>query len=232
MHTKQIFITATDTEVGKTEVAAALAGMWKEQHKPVQVWKPVQTGVTVGAPDADSYRLKWGSGTEQEEKDIATYTFSQPLAPWIAAQHDKREIDFSSLIEEGKNRCENSEYLIVEGAGGLAVPITEQHLMSTLIQALSLPIIIVARAGLGTVNHTLLSIEHAKTLQIPILGVILNQSTPQEEERIIENKTMIETFANVPVIGILPHMKQEKDQTLHRNKWIKALQNQPKLLEL
>ncbi|NBI28527.1 dethiobiotin synthase [Chengkuizengella marina] len=229
MKSKGIFITATDTGVGKTEVAAALAAFIKNSRKfeNVQLWKPVQSGVTMGDPEADSYRLLHGSGLDQKEEDIATYTFYQPLAPWIAAEREGKKIDYMKLVSEGHKRRMNSDFLIVEGAGGLIVPITQDKTIANLVTELSLPILIVGRAGLGTVNHTCLTISYARKLGLEVKGVVLNGYEDEADPSIEENITMIENFTDVPVIGKLPWLNVNNEEginwELRRKKWIKTI---------
>ncbi|MDP5274962.1 dethiobiotin synthase [Chengkuizengella axinellae] len=230
MNNKGLFITATDTDVGKTEVAAALAAFIKSksEHENVNLWKPVQSGVIIGDPNADSYRLLHGSGLDQQEKDIATYTFPKPLAPWVAAKREGKEIDFSVLVEEGLKRLENSDFLITEGAGGLIVPIAENKTIADLASELKLPLIIVARAGLGTVNHTCLSISYARTMGLEVKGVILNGYLNGNDPALKENITMIENFGRVPVLGKLPWLDFENEQgidwTARRQQWMNLIE--------
>lgn len=208
-----IFVTGTDTDVGKTQVASGLAAALRltaSRHWPeIRLWKPVQSGVRMGSPDADSSRLLFGggSGYGQKEEDIASVTLPEPLAPWMAARRAGKEIDFERLAREGSDRLEDGCFWIVEGAGGLAVPLTERHLVADLAAALGLPLLIVARPGLGTVNHTLLTVDYARRQGLAMAGVILNGCRAGEERGITENAMMIETFSQVPVIGKLPWLE-------------------------
>jgi len=229
---KGIFITATDTDVGKTCIASGLAAALQRRWggspsssspvnqitiegsppskegaciREVRLWKPIQTGVRLGDPDSDSYRLKHGGGTGQNEEDLVTLTLPEPLAPWMAAERANCAIDFAALVEEGKRRLEPANrFLIVEGAGGLMVPITGDRLMSDLANELALPLVIVARPKLGTVNHTLLTVSYAQSCGIRVAGVIVNGCMEDEMQAISENVRMIETFGRVPVLGMLP----------------------------
>lgn len=232
---KGIFVTATDTEVGKTQVAAGLAWVARKKLSPheadgsggalhaeatdrrradrrseepqIRLWKPVQSGVgpEFGAPD--SLRLQMGSGIEQSEADIATYTFYDPLAPLMAARRAGTSIDYGFLLSEGLRRLDESDFLLVEGAGGLAVPLTERHMIADLARDLSLPLIVVARPGLGTVNHAVLTVAFARQTGIVVRGVIVNGVKDNEDSmRVAENLAMIEAFAGVPVLAVLPWM--------------------------
>jgi dethiobiotin synthetase len=218
MHLKGIFITATDTDVGKTFVAAGIAAALNRRlggqlvlgSKPkVSLWKPVQSGTHVGNPAADSYRLVMGSGLKQTEEETVSYTFAEPLAPWMAALREGAVIDFAALVREGLYRKRANDFVIVEGAGGLMVPLTEQHLMQNLAAALELPLLIIARPGLGTVNHTLLTIRAAQEQGLEVLGVILNGCSDLNAPWLKENVRMIETFGSIPVLGLLPWFEPE-----------------------
>ncbi|WP_199622403.1 dethiobiotin synthase [Paenibacillus alkalitolerans] len=209
-----LFVTGTDTEVGKTVVASVLAAaiarkLETETAGTVALWKPVQTGVEPGAADADSTRLVNGSGLPIAESETASHTFPDPVAPWMAAQRSGGRIVFNSLVDEGRSRMNACDFLMVEGAGGLAVPLTDRHLMSDLAAELKLPLLIVARPGLGTVNHTLLTAAYARSAGMDIAGVILNGYRDGQAAAMEENAMMIERFGNVPVVGKLPWIPGE-----------------------
>lgn len=200
---KGIFITGTDTGVGKTAVAAALARALSSKGVDVGVMKPVQSG-----DDNDAAILMEASGTGDAPYIVNQYTFEPPLAPSLAARMAGVEIE-PELI---KNTCKvimgRHDRTIVEGAGGIMVPLVERgeksYLISDLIVELGLPVIIVARAGLGTVNHTLLTIGHARDKGIDILGVIVNDypSNPSPSEE--NNPAMIAELSGIPVLAVLP----------------------------
>lgn len=205
MKTKGCFITGTDTGVGKTLVTAGLAAVLMERYgKRVHLWKPVQTGVRPDDAEADSVRLKRGSGSDQPAETIATYTLDEPLAPWMAAERAGVKLQFDRLLEEGRRRMAAADILLAEGAGGLLVPITDRETVLDLAAAIGLPLLVVARAGLGTVNHTLLTVSQARHRGVPVAGVILNGCEPGAEREAEENARMIEHFGRVRVLGILP----------------------------
>lgn len=219
MHRRGLFITGTDTGVGKTRVAAGMAAALRrlsaEGRFPateIRVWKPVQTGVlSAGDRDADSFRLAAEGGLAQNPRDIATLTYAEPLAPWMAARRAGETIDYAALLADGRRRMGDGDFLLVEGAGGLAVPITDTKLIAHLAADLGLPTLIVARAGLGTVNHTLLTVAMARHYGIRVAGIVLNGGTVHVEAdrlSVEENAEMIAAFGEVPVAGILPWMEQ------------------------
>ncbi|GAA3409798.1 dethiobiotin synthase [Paenibacillus hodogayensis] len=217
-----LFITGTDTGVGKTRVTAGIAAAlrlppaWPRAERfgalapsdAVGVWKPVQTGAaSPSAREADSWRLAEEGRLTQTAESIAGLTYPAPLAPWMAARRQGEVVDYAALLDDGKRRQAACGFLLVEGAGGLAVPLTATKLMAHLAADLDLPLLIVARAGLGTVNHTLLTAALARQYGLIVAGVVLNETVPgdAEPQRLEENAEMIEAFGDVPVIGKLPY---------------------------
>lgn len=206
---KGLFVTGTDTDVGKTWVTSALAAAINRRLRGVKqqklrLWKPVQSGVRMGEAQADSYRLVQGSGVGQQESDTVTITLEAPLAPWMAAKREGKTIDWKALVQEGHRRLQADGPLLIEGAGGLIVPLTERHLVADLAAALGLPVLIIARPKLGTVNHTLLTVEYARQRGLQVAGVIMNGYEDEHDPGLAENRRMIETFGQVRVWGMLP----------------------------
>ncbi|MBP1157518.1 MULTISPECIES: dethiobiotin synthase [unclassified Paenibacillus] len=205
-----LFVTGTDTDVGKTWVTGALAAAIhrrlgsEERKQKLRLWKPVQSGVRMGEAQADSYRLVHGSGLQQKESDTATITLEEPLAPWMAAERAGTPMDWDELVREGRQRLQADGPLLVEGAGGLIVPLTEHCLVADLAAVLNLPLLIVARPKLGTVNHTLLTVEYARQRGLRVAGVIMNGYEDELDPMLKENQRMIETFGQVRVWGMLP----------------------------
>ncbi len=176
------FVTGTDTDVGKTIVSALLTIGLDGTY-----WKPIQSGRDEeGLTDSDRLRAL-GCRVLPER-----FCLGQPLSPHLAARLDGVRIelgDFELPVVEGR--------LIVEGAGGLLVPINDRDLMTDLIRHLGLPVVVVARSGLGTINHTLLSIAELRRSGIPILGVILNGVRNEENRRAIEFYGGVSVIAEV-----------------------------------
>ncbi len=212
MMAKGIFITGTDTGVGKTVVAGGLACALKKEGIDVGVMKPVQTGCIetsegLLAPDADF--LISMSGVKDDIDLIAPYRFKEPLAPSVAAEIEGREIDIEKIISSYNKLTQIHNFIIIEGAGGVLVPILKEYLFIDLIKRLSVPIIIVARTGLGTINHTLLTVRYALEHGIRIIGIIFNH-TSNEEDGIAEktNPDIIKRLCNIPILGILPFINK------------------------
>jgi dethiobiotin synthetase len=203
-----LFVTATDTHVGKTIVTAAIAAVYQQRRPQSRcaVWKPVQTGTRIDDGQADGVRLLRGSGLVQTMAQTVSVHFDEPIAPWMAAERSGRAISFHDLVEQGHEKLRDYDAVFVEGAGGLVVPLTDRYVIKDVARALKLPLIIVARAVVGTVNHTLLTIQCAKQADIPICGVVINGVTEQGARIAEENQKMIERFGGVRVLALCPYV--------------------------
>lgn len=189
---KTIFITGTDTDIGKTFVSAALVKKWSCNY-----WKPIQTGLSCDSGDTSTVQelLRGGKDLPCRVNPAVEYQF--PLSPYrCSVLEGKKEVDIDSIRIPTK-LANASKPLIIEGAGGVFVPLTKELITTDLIKHLNVPVIVVARSGLGTLNHTLLTIEHLKMHDIQILGVILNGDLN------CDNKKCLEDFG-VKIIAQIP----------------------------
>lgn len=178
---KGLFITGTDTGVGKTLVAATLSLYLRNAGVDVGVMKPAETGLedtSVLGPDAEL--LRWASNSRDSEEEICPYRFSAPLAPSVAASKEQVRINYTDLVTQGKKLIDRHEFTIIEGAGGLMVPLAGGLLMADLARELGLPLLVVSRPNLGTINHTLLTLFAARAMEIPVAGYMINRM-PQEQ---------------------------------------------------
>jgi len=230
-----LFIAGTDKGVGKTLVASVLAPAVHRRignggDAKIMLWKPVQIGVTGPSPHSDSARLVFGSGLPLEPPDTFTYAFPEPVLPWMAAQREGARISFAQLVEDGLERLRTNDFTFVEGVGGLAVPLTDRHLMSDLAGALDLPLLIVARPGIGTVNHTLLTVSFARQAGLRPVGILFNGYREAQQQLMEENAIVIERFTGVPVVGRLPWMPGSpvtpKEWDLWRERWLAIVESQ------
>ncbi|MDO8607993.1 MAG: dethiobiotin synthase [Phaeospirillum sp.] len=177
---KGVFVTGTDTGVGKTLVSAWLARNWGAEY-----WKPIQTGATEDSDSATVERL-----APRIVIHPPSVVLQAPLSPHEAARRERIRIDLSALEPP---RTEHP--LVVEGAGGVMVPINELALMIDLMARLRLPVVVVTRSGLGTINHTLMTLEILRRRHVPVLGVVMNgQRNPA-------NRQAIEHFGGAPVLA-------------------------------
>jgi dethiobiotin synthetase len=223
---KGVFVTATDTGVGKTIVTGMLAkalgakpllgNAGKRGQAPgYDVWKPVQSGTSVDAQDSDGALLHRLSGLAGDASERVGATYLAPLAPWVSARREAKEVPYAQLVIQARRRLEE-RFCLIEGAGGLLVPLTESHTIADFAGDLQLPILIVARPGLGTVNHTLLTIEVARARGLRVLGVVINGVTAEHEEQAIsENVEMIERFGQVAVVGVVPWLTESEIEAGH-----------------
>jgi len=200
---KGIFVTGTDTGVGKTVVSAALAWTLKGSGKRVAAIKPVQTGTNSGGL-MDIEFVQTVIMTNYPLDEVCPYRFSQPLAPAVASRLAGEKINLKKINSAFHNLSSNHDVVIVEGAGGLLVPITDNYLMSDLACDLGLHLIIVTHPNLGTLNHTLLTTESAKHRGLKILGIVINKFPldPGIAER--TNPELILKMTGEPIVGILP----------------------------
>lgn len=178
------FVTGISTGIGKTVVSAILVEALKADY-----WKPVQSG-NLDFTDTDfikEYTIHHQTLHTEE------YLFSEPVSPHLAAKLENKDID----IQHIKLPIVNN-YLIVEGAGGLLVPLSQKYLIKDLIIKLQLPVILVSMSYLGSINHTLLTIEALKQHNIPIAGIIFNQDHNIESENYILNYTGIKLLGKIP----------------------------------
>lgn len=191
-----IFVTGTDTGVGKTVVAAALLSRVRRSPH-VRYWKPVQTGVEV---DDDTATVLALAGLPAERALHDGVRLPRPLSPHLSAALAGTSISLPSLLDLASQQ-QPSERWIVEGAGGVLVPLDERQLMIDFMAILGLPVVVASRTSLGTINHTLLTIEALRARAIAIAGVVL-VGPPNTD-----NRLAIETYGHVTVLGTLPWLE-------------------------
>jgi dethiobiotin synthetase len=210
---KGIFVTGTDTGVGKTIVAATLARLLKKRSINVAVMKPVTSGCREEGGrlvSDDAELLCYAAGISRSD-DVSPYCLREPLAPSEAAKMDGVRIDFS-VIKSAFNRLASSyDYVIVEGAGGIMVPLSGGLLVADLVRELCLPLLVVARPELGTINHTVLTCFAAQQMGLQVAGVVINgmPENPGMAEKSAPHQ--IGSLCGAPVLGIWPQ-RDEIDQ--------------------
>ena len=214
---KGIFITGTDTGVGKTVVAATLARLLRLRGVNVGVCKPV----TSGCPELngvlvseDGELLRWAAGSAAPMADTCPYLLREPLAPSVAAEIDRVQIDFSHIKAACERLAAVHDFIIVEGAGGLMVPLAGGLLVADLILHLDLPALVVTRPNLGTINHTLLTTFTARQLGIRVSGLIINNfpDRPGTAEQYAPH--LLDSLSGTPLLGVLPYLDTADLQTL------------------
>ena len=197
-----VFVTGTDTEVGKTVLAAAITAAAVERGMRVAAFKPVVTGLDEPVVDwpRDHELLASVANAGQGPEDVAPHRFGPAVSPHLA--DPDREVDAEALVARARAEAERADALVVEGVGGLLVPLTNNYLVRDFAGELSLPVVIAARPGLGTISHSLLTIEAARAVALRIQAVVLTPwpDEPSEMER--SNMETIERFGEIPVIGL------------------------------
>lgn len=212
---KGIFIAGTDTAVGKTHVAGGLAAALRHKGVDVGVFKPFESGTAVGHSDVQ--RLKQQSGVTDTDDLICPYRFDEALAPMVAAERAGTTIEWSRVLQSYATLRERHACMIVEGSGGLLVPLApgkgnlpEVHWPKTnidLIRELGLPVLLVGRLGLGTINHTLLSLQCLQQNQLSCVGVVLNQTTAMSGLAEETNPQILAKMMDAPLLGTISWQK-------------------------
>ncbi len=209
--------------MGKTFVATGLIRALKTKGVDVCPMKPAETGCRVNKgrliPE-DMIKLIKASGVDEPIDLINPYRMRNPLAPSVAAEIEGIIIKKKSILDAYKKLSKKHDMIIAEGAGGIMVPLYKRYLFLDLIRELDLPLLIIARPGLGTINHSLLTIEAAQKKGIKILGLIFNHVEKTKADPAQKtNPEVIAFTGKVPVIGIIPHMS-------HNNKKAEKIFNE------
>ncbi|MDI6790619.1 MAG: dethiobiotin synthase [Thermodesulfobacteriota bacterium] len=202
-----IFITGTDTGVGKTVITALLALLYQEAGVRIGLEKPVITGVKAGedaalAGDLALLRRVLSTG----EGPVYSYAFTPAVSPHLAAARAGVTIDLARIESDHAAVCSRYDAVLVEGAGGLLVPLNDDSFMADLAARLKLPLVIVSRPSLGTINHTLLTVSFARKRGLEVVGVVINNYPARPGLAETDNPGAIEKFARVPVLAIVPHI--------------------------
>ncbi len=218
---KGYFITGTNTGVGKTVVAACLTALFKKRGEDVGVMKPIETGVDPecsSSASSDARFLMEVSGTSDTLEDICPYRLKIPASPYQAARIEGKEIDPEKILEKFRTLQSKHSMMLVEGIGGLMVPITQRYHVADLALQISLPLIIVSHIQTGTLNHTLLTINAARQHGLKVEGVILN---PAEEGTLdaikAEQGSLIEKFSDAPILGTCPYIHDVSSERIKQN---------------
>jgi dethiobiotin synthetase len=197
-----VFVTGTDTGVGKSIVAAAACAALAARGERVAAFKPVVTGLDepVGEWPQDHKLLARAAGGGQAPEDVAPYRFAPAVSPHFAAELAGATIEPAALLDVARRH----ELLVCEGVGGLMVPITTGYLVRDLAVDLALPVVIAARTGLGTINHTLLTIEAARSAGLSVAGVVMTPWPDDPEPIEKSNRATVERLGGVPVSALAP----------------------------
>ncbi|HZG16992.1 MAG TPA: dethiobiotin synthase [Candidatus Bathyarchaeia archaeon] len=220
---KGLFITGTGTGVGKTVVTAYLTALYRNNGVGATAYKPIQSGAVqeedrLLSPDVMFYQSVAGKLAEQSE--LCTYCLEEEASPHLAAQRAGVIIQPEAIQQTFNKLAGENDIVLVEGAGGLAVPLAVQagHYWMTadLVKQLALPLLIVTSPQLGTINHTLMTIQYARAQQIPIIGMIVNGLSEVPTLVETDNLKILERLGQIPILGILPRFQEPLTAELRR----------------
>jgi len=212
-----LFITGTDTGVGKTFFTCALAALLKSYGYKVGVMKPAETGCVEKdgtLVPVDAGRLKDASGCAEPIEMICPYRLPEPLAPSIAAERAGITIDVDHLLAVYREISAKQDITLVEGAGGLMVPLVPSFTFADFARVAKLPLIVVAANKLGLINHLLLTLEHASCKGLHMVGYVLNHATDEPSLAAQTNREVIAGMTGVPCLGEMPFVSQGDGQEL------------------
>lgn len=203
-----VFITGTDTDVGKTALTGLLLAALLDDGIDAVPMKPVQTGCEGSlVPDMDFYERATGRKFENRRLHVP-YLYEPACSPHLAAKMAGKHIEIGRIIDSFQQLQAAHETVLVEGAGGIMVPLNESELMLDLMKALELPVLLASRPGLGTINHTLLSLDVLRNAGLDVLGVVIVESYAFDRTFIEDdNARAIEKYGDVPVLATLPHFR-------------------------
>ncbi|HZD60235.1 MAG TPA: dethiobiotin synthase [Anaerolineae bacterium] len=210
---KGFFITGTDTGIGKTVITAGLLGVLRRRGIDAMALKPVQTGSAYkngGILSEDARFYKAAANISYDDNELVAYYLEHPLAPAVAAELEGETIELDRILAHIERMAKKHEFILIEGAGGLLVPlIGSQVTIMDLAILLGLPLLIVARAELGTINHTALTVSCARAGGLEVAGIVINgynhqNPSPAEET----NPRVIESMTGVPVTGLVPKVAE------------------------
>ena len=221
-----IFVTGTGTEVGKSVVSASICAALAARGKKVAAYKPVVTGIAEEGGDGwppDHELLASVATAGQSPKDVAPIQFEPPVSPHHAAELAGTQIEPRDLVEGAWKAGDGADVLVCEGIGGLLVPFTTGYMVRDLALDLGLPVVIAAQPGLGTINHTMLTLEAARTGGLEVLAVVLTPwpDEPSDLER--SNREALEQLGNVSVCGLpetSPDRLAEAGGALPLDEWL------------
>ncbi|OUR64728.1 dethiobiotin synthase [Methylophaga sp. 42_25_T18] len=206
-----VFVTGTDTEVGKTFISIGLIELFKQQGLNVAGMKPIASGceqTAEGLRNEDALALQQHANVELDYELINPYTFEPAIAPHIAAQQTATNIDINVLKNNYEKIQSQADVVVVEGAGGWLVPLNEKQTLADLAVELNLPVILVVGMRLGCINHALLSVANIQQSGLPLLGWIANdlESSPQTEAMV----QTLQQYINAPCLGVVPQLNSDQ----------------------
>ncbi len=225
--TPGVFVTGTDTDVGKSVIAAGLTAALRAAGVPAVYFKAVQSGCPEehGQLIATDARLAQAmAGLDEPLSLLTPVTLKLPLAPAVAAAQAGVQVDLEVIAQAYRDLASRYTFMVVEGAGGLYVPLVDNSfLVLDLARWLNLPVLVVARSGLGTINHTVMTVKTLEQAGLPVVGIILNQYPAQPNLAARTNPGVIEAICGRPILAKIPVIP-ELDHEAGRQVLVTALQ--------
>ncbi|MCX7715689.1 MAG: dethiobiotin synthase [Clostridia bacterium] len=203
---KKLFVAATGTDIGKTFVAALMVKKLKDAGYNAGYYKAALSGVDTSENETmlcDAYYVNKIAGLNENIKNLVSYVYRKAFSPHLASKSEGNPVEMNKLVQDFNNALLKYDYVTMEGSGGIVCPLRYDHekiFIEDIIKAFGLPTVIVADSGLGTINHTVLTVEYLKSKSISVKGVILNR---YNEHSILhqDNKKMIEEIAKIPIVA-------------------------------
>jgi dethiobiotin synthetase len=208
-----LFVSATDTGAGKTVIASSIARQWRREGRAFRVCKPVATGAIRKAGrlvSDDTLALSRAAGDDDLDA-ITPFVFEVPAAPPVAARLAGVELTLAAL-EQAVRRRSAGNAILVEGVGGLLCPLTESSTVADLAARLRLPLVVVTRRSLGTLNHTLMTLEVARHRRLVVAGVVVNETTPIAGQADETNVEELAKRIDVPILAVVPHRRGKEEE--------------------
>lgn len=217
---KGFFITGTDTGVGKTLMAGAVIKVMQSLGVKTCGMKPVESGCgkegNILIP-YDGTFLKQAAHMDEPIKLVSPFCFESPLSPYAASEREGRKISIEEIRKAYYKLYKSYEAIVVEGVGGLMVPIKKNYFVIDLAREFTLPLLIITRPGLGTINHTMLTVNYALDAGLDVAGIIINYSRPPENSLAEKtNPQILDKICPVPIIGTFPYLKGMDEDVLEK----------------
>jgi dethiobiotin synthetase len=215
---KSLFITGTDTDVGKTYVAAGLAVTLRKIGIDVGIMKPFAAGTPQkkGFKSEDVEILSRAAQVSDPEKLMNPQFFKMAASPYTASKNLKVKVRFNKVLSNFKKLSKLHSMLLVEGMGGIMTPILKNYFVTDLIKEMKLPAVIVTRTRIGTVNHTIMTCKMCEKYKIPIKGIIIN-NFDSDGYKVKTLKRDLQSLTGVPILGTIPFIENLSDDSLYRN---------------
>jgi dethiobiotin synthetase len=227
MPAQGLFITGTDTGVGKTVVTAAILAYLRHQGRRTGVMKPIETGVDskCSSPaNSDALFLMEAGDIEDDLSEVCPIRLKPAASPFQAALIENRILQPGAILSAYRALSEKYDWMLLEGIGGVRVPITRDTGVMELMHDLGLPVVVVARYQLGTLNHTLMTLDTLKQNGIPVRGVVFNQTGPEIPDAIEQDQPrLVEELSGTKVLGELPYIDNLSTDSFSPEK-LKALE--------